>query len=191
MRLITSLSLAAPIALAAAPALAAGKDKPFFSLANTDFVVLIGFLIFIGVLAYFKVFPMLGGLLDKRAEDIQSEIDEARAIREEAQSLLASYERKQLEVQEQADKIVAAAKAEAAAAAEKAKEDLQTSIARRLAAAEDQLNSAEASAIKEVRDRAASVAVEVAEEVVAAQLTAQDGAALIDDAIQNVGARLQ
>jgi len=190
MSVKTKLPAVAALVLIASPALAAG-DKPFFSLANTDFVVLIGFLIFIGVLLYFKVFNLLGGMLDKRAEGIQSELDEARAIREEAQALLASYERKQKEVQEQADRIVAAAKAEASAAADKAKEDLQTSISRRMAAAEDQLASAEASAVKEVRDRAAAVAVDVAREVIAGQMTAQDGAAMIDTAISNVGTRLQ
>ena len=182
------LLLTLPLMTLATPALAA--KGPFFSLGNTDFVVLLGFLGFIGILLYFKVFPMLGGLLDKRAEDIQGEINEARAIREEAQTLLASFERKSAEVKEQAGKIVDAAKAEASAAAEKAKEDLQTSIARRLAAAEDQLASAEASAIKEVRDQAASIAVAAAQEVVAAQMTAKDGSALIDDAIKGVGAQL-
>ena len=173
----------------ASPALAA--KGPFISLGNTDFVVLIGFLLFIGVLIYFKVFPMLGGLLDKRATDIQSELDEAREIREQAQSLLASYERKSQDVKEQADKIVEAAKAEAAAAAEKAKEDLKMSIARRLAAAGDQLASAESSAIKEVRDQAASIAIETAREVMAAQMTAKSASSLIDDSIQQVGSRLQ
>lgn len=190
MRKTSTLTLAATLGLLAGPALAAG-DKPFFSLANTDFVVTIGFIVFLGILAYFKVPGMLGGLLDKRAEGIQAELDEARAIREEAQSLLASYERQQKDVQQQADAIVAAAQKEAAAAAEKAKEDLQTSIARRLAAAEDQLASAESAAIRDVRDRAAAVAVEVAREVIAGQLTAQDGAAMIDDSIRSVGARLQ
>ena len=179
-----------PFLALAAPALAAGKDKPFFSLANTDFVVLIGFLVFIGVLLYFKVFPMLGGLLDKRAEDIRTELDEARAIREEAQTLLASYERKSAEVKDQAARIVEAAKTEAAAAAEKAKEDLQTSMARRLAAAEDQLASAEASAVKEVRDRAVTVAVAAAQEVLAEQMTSSTASALIDASIKDVGARL-
>jgi F-type H+-transporting ATPase subunit b len=191
MRVISKASLLAPLAVAAGPAFAAGEGKPFFSLANTDFVVLIGFLIFIGILVYFNIPGLLGGMLDKRANDIQSEIDEARAIREEAQALLASYERQQKDVQRQADNIVAAAKAEASAAADKAKEDLKVSIARRMAAAEDQLNSAEAAAVKDVRDRAAAVAVEVAQEVIAGQLTAKDGAAMIDDAIANVGSRLQ
>ena len=173
---------------AASPALAA--EGPFLSLANTDFVVLISFILFIGVLFYFKVPGMLGGMLDKRAEGIQSEIDEARVLKDEAQTLLASYERKQKEMQEQADKIVAAAKEEAAAAAEQAKEDLKDSIARRLAAAEDQIASAEASALREVRDQAASVAVAVAREVIAKDMTAAAGNKLIDSAIGEVDAKL-
>jgi len=99
-----------------APALAAG-DKPFFSLANTDFIVLLAFLTFIAVLFYFKVPGLLGGLLDKRAEGIQAELDEAKALREEAQTLLASYERKQKDVAEQAERIVSDAKRDAEAAA--------------------------------------------------------------------------
>lgn len=44
---------------AASPALAA--SGPFFSLGNTDFVVLLGFIVFIAVLFYFKVPGMIGG----------------------------------------------------------------------------------------------------------------------------------
>lgn len=173
---------------AASPAFAA--KGPFFSLANTDFVVLISFLAFIGVLVYFKVPSLLAGMLDSRAEGIQSELDEARALREEAQTLLASYERKQKEVQEQADRIVATAKADAAAAAEQAKEDLQKSIARRMAAAEDQIASAEASAVREVRDQAIAIAVAAANDVIVKQMTAADADKLIDDAITEVDAKL-
>ncbi|MEM9476223.1 MAG: F0F1 ATP synthase subunit B [Pseudomonadota bacterium] len=183
------LRLAALFTLAASPALAAG-DKPFFSLANTDFVVLIGFLCFIGVLVYFKVPGMITGMLDKRATDIQTELDEARALREEAQTLLAQYERKQRDVQDQADQIVAHARDEAAAAAELAKEDIKSSIARRLQAAEDKIASAEASALREVRDRATEIAVAAAGEVVAKQMDAAQADSLIEDAIATVDAKL-
>ena len=175
--------------LAATPALAAG-DKPFFSLANTDFVVSIGFVVFIGILLYFKIPGMLGGMLDKRAETISNELDEARAIREEAKALLASYERKQKEVEEQSQRIVAHAKEEAETAAKLAKEDLEKSIARRLAAAEDQIASAEASAVKEVRDSAVTVAVSAAADLMAKKMTATDSSALIDAAIDDVKAKL-
>ncbi len=173
---------------AASPAFAA--KGPFFSLGNTDFVVLLGFIVFIAVLFYFKVPSMIGGALDNRAEGIKSELDEARALHEEARSLLASYERKQREVQTQADAIVAAAKDDAALAAEQAKVDLEKSIARRLAAAQDQIASAEASAVKEVRDRAITVAVSAANAVLAKQMTATQANKLIDAAIADVGEKL-
>lgn len=175
--------------LAASPALAAG-DKPFFSLANTDFVVLIAFVIFIGVLLYFKVPGLVGGMLDKRADSIKAELDEAKALREEAQSLLASYERKQKEVQEQSARIVAAAKEEATNAAAAAKEEIARSITRRLAAAEDQIASAEASAVKEVRDQAIAVAVGAAKDVIAKQMDAKSAGAMIDTSIATVGDKL-
>lgn len=182
------LILVPALLLAASPAFAAGG--PFFSLKNTDFVVLLAFLLFIGVLFYFKVPGLIGGLLDKRADTIRGELEEARALREEAQTLLASYERKQKEVQEQADRIIAQAKDEAATAAEQAKADLQKSITRRIAAAEDQIASAEAAAIKEVRDRAVVIAIGAARDVIAKQMTAADGNKLIDEGIDVVDAKL-
>lgn len=178
-----------PLALlAAAPAHAA--TGPFFSLHNTNFIVLIAFLLFLVVLVYFNVPAMLGKLLDKRAEDIQSELDEARRIREEAQTLLASYERKQRDVQDQADRIVAHARQEAELAAEEAKAKLSESIKRRLAAAESQIASAEAAAVKEVRDTAATVAIAAAREVVAEQMDAAKAGQMIDASISEVGAKL-
>lgn len=179
--------------VAASPALAASKNPfsgEFYKLSNTDFIVSIAFLVFIGVLFYFKVPSMIGGLLDKRAEGIQSELDEARALREEAQSILASYERKQLEVQEQADRIVAQAKESAADAAAQAKKDLEVSIERRIQAAQDQIASAEQGAVKQVRDEAARIAVAAAGNVVAKEITAAKSGSLIDDAIDTVAAKL-
>ena len=173
---------------AASPALAA--SGPFLSLSNTNFVVLVAFLLFVGVLLYLKVPSLLGGMLDKRAEGIQAELDEARALREEAQTLLAGYERKQKEVQDQSERIIAHAKEEAKVAAEQAKADLKVSIARRMAAAEDQIASAEAAALKEVRDRAVSIAIGAAKDVIAKQMTADDANKLIDSAIADVDAKL-
>lgn len=172
----------------AAPALAA--TGPFFSLGNTDFVVLIAFLIFIGILVYFKVPQLLLGLLDKRAESIRSDLDEARALREEAQTVLAGIERKQKEVQEQADRIVAQARDDAQAAAKQAKADLEHSIARRLQTAEEQIDAAETGAVRSVRDRAIAVASAAAAEVIAKQMTDAEADALIDQSIKDAGARL-
>lgn len=173
---------------AASPALAA--EGPFFSLANTDFVVVLAFLLFIGILLMAKVPSMLGKQLDNRSEGIRKELEEARALREEAQTILASYERKQKEVQEQADRIVKTAKSEATASAEQAKADLEKSIARRLAGAEEQIASAETAAVNAVRDRAVTVAVAAAREVIAKQMSATEGNKLIDASIATVQSKL-
>jgi F-type H+-transporting ATPase subunit b len=183
--MITSLFV-----FAATPALAA-SDKPFFSLANTDFVVSIAFIIFIGILVHYKVPGLIGGMLDKRSDSIQSELNEAKALRDEAQSLLAIYERKQKEVQEQADRIVASAKEEAMNAAAAAKDDIAQSITRRLAAAEDQMSSAQAAAIKDVRDQAIVVAINATKDIMFKQMDAKSVGALIDTSIATVGEKLQ
>jgi F-type H+-transporting ATPase subunit b len=175
-------------ALSASPALAA--SGPFFSLNNTTFVVLLAFLMFIAVLFYLKVPGKIGGMLDERAVEIQSDLDEARSLREEAQSILAEYERKQKEVQSKADDIVAHAKAEAKAASVLAKDELKASIKRRLAAAEDQIVSAQAAAVKEVKDTAVSVAIAAAQDVIANGMKAKEAGDLIDAAIADVGEKL-
>ncbi len=187
MRVLFALGLTA----LATPALAAGGEEyGFFSLKNTDFIVLIGFLLFIGILVYFKVPAILSKMLDDRADRIRADLDEAKALREEAQTLLASYERKHKDVQEQADRIVESAKRDAEQAAEQAKADIQGSVARRLAAAQEQIASARAAAVKDVRDEAVTVAIGAARAILAGQMDAGRQDALIDAAIDEAGQKL-
>lgn len=181
-------TLALALTLAASPALAA--EGAFFSLRNTNFVTLIAFLVFIGILLWQNVPKMLGRMLDDRAQMIRNELDEARLLREEAQALVASYDAKMKEVAEQSARIVAGARDEANAAAAQAKVDLQTSIARRLAAAEDQIDAAVKAAEVAVRNEAIAVSVQVAGEVLAKQMTKDGAAAAVDAAIEEVAAKL-
>ena len=180
--------LSAFFVLIASPAFAA--TGPFFSLRNTDFVVTLAFLLFIAILVYYRVPQIVGGLLDKRAEGIRNDLAEARRLREEAQEIYASYERRQREVKGQADEIVANAKREATIEAEKAKTALQLSIERRLKAAEEQIASAESDAVRAVRDRAIRTAVSAASEILGQQATAEQRSAGIDQAIADVARRL-
>lgn len=180
--------ISATAAVAASPALAA--TGPFFSLRNTDFIVLLAFIVFVGILLYVKVPSKIGGMLDNRATTIKTELEEAKALREEARALLATYEKKQKEVMEQANRIVASARDEAMQAAAQAKEDLKVSIARRIQAAEEQIASAEAGAIRQVREQAISVAIAAASDVLAKQATAESASASIDASIEQVAAKL-
>ena len=180
--------LSAPLALAASPALAA--EGPFFSLRNAEFVVAVAFIVFVGLVIYLGVPKLLGRMLDDRATGIRNELDEARKLRDEARALLASYDAKMKEVADQSARIVAAARDEAKAAAAQAKVDLAASITRRLAAAEEQIESAVKAAEIAVRNQAIAVSVQVAGEVLARQMTKDGAAASVDAAIAEVAAKL-
>src|SRR4051794_29074287 len=108
-------------------------------LNNTEIVVAIGFVIFVGILIYYGVPGLLTRKLDERAVRIKAELDEARALRDEAQALLAGFERRQNEVRAQAADIVTAARVEAEKSAEAAKEDIRRSVARRMQTATEQI----------------------------------------------------
>ncbi|MEO8530196.1 MAG: ATP F0F1 synthase subunit B [Deltaproteobacteria bacterium] len=180
-------------ALLATPAFAAETEHhaaPFLSLFNTNFVVLIAFLAFVGILLYVGVPAMLNKVLDGRAAGIRKDLADARAIRDEAQALLDSFAAKRREVEAMTSRIVDTARDEAQTASNKAKDELTHVIARRLKTAEDQIASAQAAAIKDVRDTAAQVAVAVAGEVMAKNMSAADGSKLIDSAIAEVEAKL-
>jgi F-type H+-transporting ATPase subunit b len=178
------------LTLIAAPAFAAGGDYGFASFFNTNYVVLIGFILFLALLFYFNVPAMILKMLDDRAETIRSELDEARNLRDEAQAVLAAYERKSREVAEQSQRIIDHAREEARLAADAAKEDLKQSIARRLKAAEEQITSAEEKATRELRNRAVDVAIAAAAKILADSTTATEANKRIDAAIAEVEIRL-
>ncbi len=98
--------------------------------------------------------------------------------------------RKQREVAEQSERIVAAAKLDAEKAAAKARTDLQSSIERRLKAAEDQITSAEEKAIRAVRNRAIQVATTAVADVMAKTISTTSSDELIDASIAEIDRHL-
>jgi F-type H+-transporting ATPase subunit b len=159
-------------------------------LNNTNIVVGIGFVIFIGVLLYAGVPAFLTRKLDERAMRIKAELDEARALRDEAQTLLAGYERRQKEVKTQAEDIVTAARQESEKAAVAAKEEIRRSVARRMQTATEQIAAAEQSAVRQIKDQAVAIAVAAAADVMRGRMQDADADKLIDGAIADVGAKL-
>ena len=88
--------------------------------------VAIAFFIFLGVLGYFGVHNRLIQGIDTRRDRIKAELDEARRLKEEAAALLAGYRRKQQEVEQEAQAIIASAKAEAQSLAAEAEAKLES-----------------------------------------------------------------
>ena len=158
--------------------------------ASPDFWVLISFLMFIGLLVYYKVPGMVAGLLDKRTADIAAELDEARRLREEAQQLLASYQRKQREAMKEAEDIVAQAKVEAENLAKEIRANMEAQVERRTKLAEDKIAQAESQALSEVRATAANVAIGAARKVIADKVTATEDEKLVERSIADLASKL-
>ncbi|MEM7499004.1 MAG: ATP F0F1 synthase subunit B [Pseudomonadota bacterium] len=159
-------------------------------LLDSNVVNLIAFLLFFAILYYYGVHKMLFAALDARAERIRGELDEARRLREEAQRTFAEFERKRGDVDQQVEEIVEHAKKEAENAAARGKEELEATVERRLRGAEEQIAMAEASAVREVKDKAVAVAIAAAREVMQKNMSDETAARLTDEAITKVGERL-
>jgi F-type H+-transporting ATPase subunit b len=132
---------------------------------EAEFWVAVAFVLFIGVLGYFRVHKLLLKSIDDRRERIKAEFDEARRLKAEAESLLDTYRRKQQEAEQEAQAIVAGARTEAERLAAEAEAKIEEFVVRRTKMAENKIAQAEAQALADVRSAAAEVAVAAAKTI--------------------------
>jgi len=157
---------------------------------DATFWALVGLILFLAIVAYLKVPGMIGGQLDQRADKIRNELEEARKLREEAQQLLAEYQRKRKEAEAEAVGIVDAAKREAKALAADAKVKTEEYVTRRTAFAEQKIAQAERDAIAEVRGSAVDIAIEAARKVLGDKVDATAAGQLFKSSIDAVKTKL-
>ena len=153
---------------------------------DATFWATIALVIFLAIVVYIGVPGMIGRSLDQRAERIRNDIEDARKLREEAQQLLAEYQRKRKEAEQEAGDIVAAAKREADMLVEEAKQRTEEYVARRTTLAEQKIAQAERDAVNEVRASAVDIAVAAAGKVLADKVDAKADAALFKAALADV-----
>ena len=159
-------------------------------LATPEFWVLVSFLLFIGLLVYLGIPGKVAAMLDERAARIASDLDEARQLREEAQGLLADYERKRRDAEKEADAILAQARIEAEAFIVETRQKLAETIERRGRMAEQKIAQAEVQAVKEVRAAAAELAIAAATRIIADELQGAKADQLVDVSIANLKDKL-
>lgn len=158
-------------------------------LSDPETWVAVAFLIALGV-AMKPAGRMMLGLLDRRSDQIRNELDEARRLREEAQELLASYQRKQREAEREAEGLIAHAREEAERMAKRAAADLEGQLARRRQQAMDRIGQAEADAVRQVRSAAVELALKATRKLITEKISETEQAKLVDDAIDEIGKRL-
>ncbi|MBK8209889.1 MAG: F0F1 ATP synthase subunit B [Rhodospirillales bacterium] len=166
---------------------AAEHAEPFY--ATAEFMVAVALAVFVFLIGR-RAFNLLGVALDDRAEKIKNRIDEAARLADEAQAMLATYERKQRDAAEEATSILTGAQREAERLAVDAKRELENALKRREAQALERIAQAEKAAVDEVRGRAVDVAIEATRKLLAERLTPKQQGSLIDAAIAELPKRL-
>lgn len=157
---------------------------------DATFYALVGLILFFALIAYLKVPGMVGKALDARADKISNELAEAKRLREEAQSLVAEYQRKRKDAEAEAASIVAAAQREAEMLSAEAKQKTEEFVARRTALSEQKIKQAESDAINAVRAAAVDLAISAAEKVIASKADASAQETLFRKAIGEVKSHL-
>ena len=157
---------------------------------DATFWALIALIIFLGIVAYMKVPGMLTKNLDERADKIRNDLEEARRLREEAQELLAEYQRKRKEAESEAESILSAAEREAAVLREDAKAKTEDYVSRRTAMAEQKIRQAEADAINEVRASAVDLAIVAAEKLIGSKVDSKASGELFKASLGELKTRL-
>lgn len=152
--------------------------------------VSLGFLLVVGLFAYMGLHKKLASMLDKRAQEIADELDRARALRDEAQELLAKYQRRQREAEDEAESIIEQAKIDAERIAAEARAKIEEQLDRRAKAAEDKIARAETQALAEVRGQTVEIAIEAAREIIRNRMDQGAQSALAERAIDELRSKL-
>jgi len=157
---------------------------------DATFWAAVALVLFILLIMYYKVPAAMTKGLDDRSDKIRNELEEARRLREEAQQLLAEYQRKRKEAEQEAEGIVAAAKREAEALAEEAERKTAEYVTRRTALAEQKIAQAEGQAIAEVKSNAVDIAVDAAEALIGNKMSGAAAGDMFKKSLAEVKARM-
>jgi F-type H+-transporting ATPase subunit b len=154
------------------------------------FWVATAFIAFILVLVYLKIPLTVGAKLDKRADKIKADLDEAEALYKEAQDLLAAYQKKQRDATKEAEEIINQAKAEANRMLEQGRVRLAETLARREQLAKGRIAQAESAAIDEFRIRTVDIAMDATQKILTKGLATAKSNNMIDAAIKELPVKL-
>jgi len=161
-----------------------------FHPADPVFWVMIAFIGFVALLIYYGVPGIVGKALDDRATAIRADLDEARRLRDEAHALLADYQRRSREAEDETKTILEQAKREGEALAAETRKNLQESVERRTKLAEEKIERAEAQALSDVRTAAVESAIAAAEKILKSRVAGATADTLIENGIRNLDGNL-
>tara|TARA_B100000029_G_scaffold303196_1_gene296031 strand:- start:260 stop:757 length:498 start_codon:yes stop_codon:yes gene_type:complete len=133
---------------------------------DATFWVAISFLIFIGVVFYFKVPQKVNQSLDESIKKIKEEIDNAEKLKDEAKNILGEYESKISKSKEEIKNLIRKAEKQAENNIIKTNEEFHKIVENRKKAAEEKIRQMKVQAIKDVKNSSVDIAIRSVEKVI-------------------------
>ena len=153
---------------------------------DESFFVAVSFFTVIGAFIYFKLPSKVMQLLDEKSAEIAKELDDAKALRAEAEKVLADYEAQRKQAEQQAEDIIANAKIVAEKTVAESRDAMQAAMERRTKQAEENIARAQEGLEKEVRAAITALAVDAATHLVATGISDDTAQKLVDDNISEL-----
>lgn len=150
--------------------------------------VAIGFILFILLLIYFKIPNQITKILDDRSKKIKDELDEAKRLREEAQTILSEFQKKNTEAEQTAKTIIDNAKKLAKNYEKDAKDKFDQNVVRKKKLLDEKLNRLENDAINQIKDNITDIVLEtVKNSVKGNNIKPKVSQEIIDQGIEQIG----
>jgi len=147
--------------------------------------VAVAFVFFV-VLVWKKAGAVLANMLDERSEKIRTDLEEAKTLRDAAINELQNYQRLHREAADEAKAIIKNAEITAERIRETAEKNTNDAVKRREAQATAKIKAAEANMVAELRERAATLAVATATEIITSKMDKDASLAMIDEAAAEI-----
>ena len=159
-------------------------------LENPETWILVAFVIFIGLVSK-KAYTAITSALDSRGTRINEELEQATRLREEAQALLAQYERQQRGLSEETEAMLVRARRDSEALVESGVARLNEQLIQREKQALQNIAHSEAQVINEVRAVASDITMAAAAQLISENLDKPQAETLINDSISSLQNRLE
>ena len=132
---------------------------------DATFWVAISFIIFIGVLIYFKIPQKVKNILDQNILDIKDQITEAEKLKDEAKNILSEHEKKISNSKAEVKNMISKANSDVEKNIIKTNEEFQNSMEIRKRNAEDRLRQMKNQAYKDIKNASIKIAMETVEKL--------------------------
>ena len=132
---------------------------------DATFWVAISFIIFIGVLIYFKIPQKVKNILDQNILNIKDQITEAEKLKDEAKNILSEHEKKISNSKAEVKNMISKANSDVEKNIIKTNEEFQNSMEIRKRNAEDRLRQMKNQAYKDIKNASIKIAMETVEKL--------------------------